>query len=65
MTLLTRSSLRDSPHGGEESNTVRSIPGRELGLPPDPADGEYEAISMGSSDALIAMKAGQLAAFTC
>ena len=37
----------------------------ELGLSPDPADGEYEAISMGSSDALIAMKAGQLAAFTC
>ena len=37
----------------------------ELGLSPDPADGEYEAISKRSSDALIAMKAGQLAAFTC
>lgn len=36
----------------------------ELGLSPDPTDGEYESISMGASDALIAMKAGQLAAFT-
>ena len=37
----------------------------ELGIDPDPTTGGYEAISMGSTDALIAMKAGQLAAFTC